>query len=98
MTVWFATRHAGAREWALRQGIEVDHQVDHLDIEHVNPGDTVIGSLPVHLAAAICEREARYLHLILNVPSSARGRELTADEMAAFGARLQTFRVERLES
>ena len=49
---------------------------------HSSPeGDTVIGTLPVNLAAEVCARSARYLHLSLEVPREVRGRDLTADEM-----------------
>ena len=89
----FVTRHAGAREWAERQGLAVDEVVDHLDPETIKPGDIVIGTLPVHLVAGICQRGGHYLHLVLNVPPEARGRELSADDMKEFGATLQEFRV-----
>ncbi|MCG5536614.1 CRISPR-associated protein Csx16 [Ectothiorhodospira mobilis] len=97
MTTHFVTRHSGAVEWAHHQGLAVDRQVDHLDPMDLAPGDTVIGTLPVHLAAAICERGARYLHLSLDLPPELRGRELSADDMEAAGARLEAYRVERLD-
>jgi CRISPR-associated protein Csx16 len=49
----------------------------------------------VNLAAQVCERGARYLHLSLELTPELRGRELTVEEMRACGARLQAFRVER---
>jgi CRISPR-associated protein Csx16 len=97
MTTWFVTRHPGAVAWAARQGIAVDRQVAHLDIREVAEGDTVIGNLPVNLAAEVCARGARFFNLSLDVPPEARGRELTAEELARFGARIEEFRVERLE-
>ena len=92
---WFVTRHPGARAWAERQGFPIDHQTAHLQVEDVQSGDTVIGTLPVHLAAAVCERGARYLHLALDVPPELRGRELTADELEQCKARLEPLRVLR---
>ncbi len=89
----FVTRHAGAREWAERQGIIVDEMVEHLDPEIINPGDLVIGTLPVHLVAEICRRGGRYKHLSMNIPPEHRGRELSADDMEKFGATLQEFQV-----
>ena len=89
----FVTRHAGAREWARRQGFAVDEIVDHFDPETVQPGDIIIGTLPVHLAAEICRRGGRYFHLVLNVPPEHRGRELSADDMEKFGARLEEFSI-----
>ncbi len=93
MTTWFVTRHPGAIEWARRQGIAVDRQVNHLDPDTVEPGDTVIGILPVHLAARVCGRPARYLHLSLDVDAALRGRELSVDELEHCGARLEAFLV-----
>ena len=61
-----------------------------------HPGDVVIGTLPVHIVAEICARGGRYLHLTLDVPPQARGRELTADDMERFGARLEEYEVKRL--
>ncbi len=90
---WFVTRHPGAIEWAERRGLQVDHQTDHLQVDEVRAGDTVIGTLPVHLAARVCARGARYLHLSLNLPPELRGRELSADDLERFGARLEPLRV-----
>jgi CRISPR-associated protein Csx16 len=56
-------------------------------------GDTVIGSLPVHLAAAVCEAGARYFHLQIDVPREARGRDLTADDMVEYIARIEEYMV-----
>lgn len=95
MTAYFVTRHQGAVEWARRQGIEAA-AVSHLDIETVEAGDMVLGTLPVSVAAEVCARGARYLHLTLDTPPERRGRELSADEMAAFGAKLQEFEVRRM--
>lgn len=95
MTTYFITRHPGALEWAQRQGLAVDTHVNHLDTSQISAGDTVIGTLPVNLAADVCARGARYLHLSLNLPAAARGRELEADELDAFGARLEAFAIKR---
>lgn len=92
---WFVSRHPGAVDWARRQDIVVDEQVEHLDPERVEAGDRVIGTLPVHLAARICERRAEYLHLSLDLPPEKRGQELSADELDAAGARLEAFSVRR---
>ena len=94
MTTYFISRHAGATEWLQNQGLTVDAVVDHLDPETVRAGDVVLGTLPVNLAARICARGARYLHLSLELPAAWRGRELSADDMRHFGAKLEEFRVE----
>lgn len=96
MTTFFVSRHAGAADWARTQGLTVDRRVAHLALEDVRPGDVVIGTLPVHLAAAVCGQGARYLHLVLELSSERRGRELSAADMAACGARLEEYRVQRV--
>ena len=90
MTIWFVSRHPGAQEWARRQGLVVDRWVTHLEsIESVAPDDTVAGTLPVQIAARICARGACYLHLSVDLPAHARGKELNADELEHYGARLE---------
>ncbi len=93
MTTWFVTRHPGAVEWAQRKGLPIDQQVAHLTPESIRAGDTVIGILPVHLVAQLCARGARYLNLSLDLPAEARGRELSAEELERYGARLEAFEV-----
>ena len=97
MTVHFVTRHPGAREWAERQGFRVDVHTRHLDVAAIERGDVVLGTLPVNLAAAVQARGARYLHLSLDIPADLRGHELSAVQMAQAGARLEEYRVMRIE-
>jgi len=96
MTTYFVTRHPGAIEWAARRGLQIDQRIDHLDPAVVGPGDVVLGTLPVHLAAEVCARGAHYFNLSLDLPPEARGRELSADELDAYGARLEQYRVEEV--
>ncbi|MBK1735769.1 CRISPR-associated protein Csx16 [Halorhodospira abdelmalekii] len=96
MTTWFVTRHPGAVSWAARQDLTVDRVVVHLDASAVEPGDRVIGTLPVHMAAAICERGATYWHLALSLPPQLRGKELSVEEMERAEARIERYHVERL--
>jgi len=96
MTTYFISRHPGARAWASRQPLQVDCWVDHLDLASIQPGDTVIGTLPVNLAAEVCQRGGKYVHLSLELPATARGQELTAEQMKAYGVRLQAYRVSPL--
>jgi len=93
MTVWFVSRHPGAVDWAKTQGIAVDCWVAHLAPSEIDEGDTVIGTLPVQLAAQVCARGARYLNLSLDLPLGWRGRELSAAELVAAGARLEEFEI-----
>ncbi len=96
MASYFITRHPGARQWAEEEGIEVDQLLDHLDTARILPGDRVIGSLPVNLAAEVCARGARYLHLVLDLPRELRGRDLTAGDMRACGARTEEYTITRI--
>ncbi|WP_425062195.1 CRISPR-associated protein Csx16 [Pyruvatibacter mobilis] len=89
----FVSGHAGAREWAARRGIDAQ-MVRHLQTSEVEPGDTVIGSLPAHLAAEVCARGARYCHLAMELGPEDRRRELSADDMERLGARLVDIRAE----
>lgn len=91
MTVFFISRHPGASEWATRQNIKVDQLISHLDPADIRPGDTIIGTLPVNLAAEVCSRGGRFFNLSLDLPPEARGMELSADEMEKYGARIEEF-------
>ncbi len=93
MTVWFVSRHPGALEWARAQALVVDRWVPHLEPQDVQPGDVVAGTLPVHMAAVICAKGARYLHLSLSLPPAWRGRELSKTELEQAGARLDEFSI-----
>ena len=93
MSIYFVSRHSGAIEWAARRQLHIDRVMPHLDPACVQPGDTVIGSLPVNLAAQVCATGAAYWHLSLELPASLRGRELSADELERLGARVQAFEI-----
>lgn len=94
---YFVSRHAGAHEWAARHGFDVK-VVAHFDPEVVSDGDLIIGTLPIHLAARVCERGGRYLHLVLDLTAEDRGQEISADRMEAIGARVEEYRVHRLSA
>lgn len=96
MTTYLVSRHPGAVQWIRSRGVEVDAVVSHLDPAQIVPGDRVVGNLPVHLAAVLCERGACYIHLSLEVPPALRGMELDTALMEAAGARLEFFEVRRL--
>ena len=94
---WFVSRHPGAVEWLTEQGLEVDRMIAHLDIRQIQPGDWVLGTLPVSLAAEVCARGARYVHLHVPVPAALRGQELTAQQMREVGARWSVYQVTECE-
>jgi CRISPR-associated protein Csx16 len=91
MTTYFVTRHAGAKQWANDQGINVDFLVDHLNIEAIQTGDTVLGSLPVNLVAELNEKGAQYFHLTLPLSEELRGKEISAELMRELGAKLEEY-------
>jgi len=97
MTVFFISRHPGAIEWLKAEGITVDRHVSHLDPSEVQSGDWVIGTLPVNLAAAVCERGARFFYLAMDLPPEQRGQELSPADMRAYGAQLQEYEVRRID-
>ncbi|MCW9710126.1 CRISPR-associated protein Csx16 [Avibacterium sp. 21-586] len=96
MAVWFISRHQGAIDWIQQQGIHIDHFIEHLDLDAIQAGDTVIGTLPIHLAAQVCEKEAAFYFLSVNVRFEQRGTELTAEELTAQGARLIPYHIQQL--
>ena len=83
----FVTRHPGALEWAARRGL-CAVPVAHLIPARLRSNQIVIGTLPADVAAEVCARGGRYYHLTLRLGPNDRGRELSADEMEALGARL----------
>jgi CRISPR-associated protein Csx16 len=97
MATLFVTRHPGAKDWAQQVGLHVDRQIDHIKMEEIREGDCVIGSLPVNLAAEVCNRGGRYLHLSLDLPPELRGQELSVEQMRCCNARIEEYVVQRLE-
>jgi len=93
MTTYFVSRHPGAIEWAQGEALAIDHFVPHLDLALLQRGDTVIGSLPVNLAAQVCAAGAAYWHLSLELPAEFRGRELSAGDLRRLGAQVTPFEV-----
>lgn len=93
MTTFFVSRHPGAKEWACLQRLQVDVWVAHLNTDQVHAGDTVIGTLPIDMAACVCGKGAHYLHLAISLPAHARGKELSAADITRFGAHLQAYNV-----
>lgn len=94
---YFVTRHDGAVRWAARSGLKARKvEMTNFDVSVVKPGDVVMGTLPVHLAAEVCKRGGHYWHLALEIPPDRRGHELTAEDMRAFGARLEEVELSNL--
>lgn len=96
MKTYFISRHPGAVEWAESEGFHVDERLAHFDVSIVMPGDRVLGTLPINLVAQVNVRGGEYLHLTLELPSSSRGKELSADDMRQYGARLERYQAVKL--
>lgn len=94
VTTYFITRHQGAANWARQEGIAFEQLLDHLDPTKISCGDVVIGSLPVNLAAEVCQLGGRYFHLDMQLPRHLRGIELSAEQIREVGARIQEYRIE----
>lgn len=92
MKTYFITRHAGAKDWAADQGFNAEI-IEHFMPDIVEDGDVVLGTLPIHLAARVCELGGRYFHLVLDIPAELRVKEMTAEMMRKCGAALQEFAV-----
>lgn len=63
MPTCFISRHPSAIAWAEQQCAKVNERITHLDIDLIKLGGTVIGSLPVNLAAQVCGKGATYILL-----------------------------------
>lgn len=93
MSVYLVSRHKGTLDWFEQQGVKIDHHIVHFDPDCIQPGDTVVGILPIQLAAKICAKGGRYLHLQMNVPLEFRGQELSTEQLDEFGAELVCYNV-----
>lgn len=94
---YFVTRHRGAITWAAQGGARARKvESENFDVATIAPGDIVMGTLPVHLAAEVNARGGHYWHLSMDIPPDKRGKELSADEMREYGARLEEFQVNAL--
>ena len=85
------TRHAATKEFILEKCYEEVEHIQHLNIADVLCNDIVVGTLPINVVAKLYERGASYVHLSLDVPFEARGKELTIDDMHKYGATLQRY-------
>ena len=94
--IYLVSRHAGVVTWCRQQGLDVDTIIPHLEPTIIMPGDMVIGTLPIQLAAQVHAHGARYLHLSVPTPQQWRGHELSAEQLAFLGTSLQEFHIEAL--
>ncbi|MCW8109600.1 CRISPR-associated protein Csx16 [Alteromonas ponticola] len=86
---WFVGRHKGSADWVKLQGIHIDYYVEHIDVDNgPQPGDTVIGTLPVHLIAQLNAMGVRFVHLQLSLSNEDRGKELCARRLLSLRPKL----------
>ena len=96
MAVWFISRHKGAIDWIKQQSLQIDRFESHLNVDDIQADDTVIGTLPIHLAAKVCAKGAKFYFLSVNVSQDQRGTELTAEELIAQQCAIEPFYIQRL--
>lgn len=96
MAVYFISRHQGAIDWVKTQDLKIDHFVTHLDVNDIQEGDIVIGTLPIHLAAEVCAKGAKFYFLSINVNPEQRGQELSASQLQQQGCTIKPFYIKAL--
>jgi CRISPR-associated protein Csx16 len=91
------SQHPAEISW-VKSKMHVDEVLNHFtndDISVLTQDHTVIGSLPIRLAAAVCEKGTRYILLCINTLPELHGQELSVEQMDQLGARLEECRVVR---
>lgn len=99
MTTYFVTRHTGALQWADAHGVAFDVHLEHLlDLEKLQAGDVVIGTLPINIVYQLNVRGIRYIHLSLQIPPQLRGVELNVEQLKQCQATLEEFTVTKADA
>jgi len=106
---YFITRHQGAIAWAQQQQLTIDRVVSHLlmpyeeetennqvSLNTLQKGDTIIGTLPIQIAAQVCLQGANYYHLMLDIPVHLRGKNLSASQMNECNARIKPYNIKEI--
>lgn len=98
MKVLIVTRHQATVEWIKSTLLPTD---EVSVVAHYAPGaedsfDYVVSILPMNLVADMYVRnpQIRYYQVSMEVPEEFRGKELSIEQMEAFGARLVQYYVE----
>ncbi|AAU38247.1 unknown [[Mannheimia] succiniciproducens MBEL55E] len=76
--------------------MQIDRFERHLDPSSIQSGDVVIGTLPIHLAADICQKGAKFYFLSVNVRAEQRGTELTCEQLVEQGCSIEAFYIQKL--
>ncbi len=94
----FVNRNAGAQDWAQENGFAAATVVESFAPDMVEAGDTVVGTLPLPLAAAVHDKGATFIALTMRpVPAELRGTPLSAEQMDELGAATQPMTVEVID-
>jgi CRISPR-associated protein Csx16 len=96
-TTILISQHPAEISW-VKSKMHVDEVFDHFtneDVSSLTPDHTVIGSLPIRLAGAVCEKGTRYILLCINTPPELHEQELTVEQLDQLGSRLEECRVVR---
>lgn len=97
MKTLIVTRHRGAVEWIRHRLCANEAQVvEHLGDLTFDPGDRVLGVLPLALAARLCALGVEVYVIDVDTPPAWRGREMTADDLCALGASLVRYEVREI--
>lgn len=103
MNTYVITRHVGAVEWMrrhhpdlMRGATEIMPHADKSFFEKLEPGDVVVGVLPLPLIAEVCRRGAAFYALNISLPQGMRGMELSADDMERLDASIRRYEVREL--
>ena len=97
MKTWVVTRHKGALDWLIEEGVAFDEHIEHLDLDFLHGGDVIIGNLPIPMVADINAKGIHYWHLAFTVPFDLRGVELSATQLRELGISLKAYHVVALE-
>lgn len=86
--IWIVSRHPGAQAWLLEQGY-IGTPIAHLDLKIIEPGQIVIGTLPIQMVVELTQKQIEYWHLSITVPECWRGIELTLEQMLTCQPKIQ---------
>ena len=101
MTTYLITRHPAAEKWVKKRLSDEVLVVPHADEEFwagLTNKDSVVGTLPIHLAAkAVLITRHAFGFITMSVPPELRGKELTVEQMESVcSAELSWFMVEEV--
>lgn len=97
LTSYFVTRHSATKVWAKEQEIKVDHWLEHIsELSLFNEGDVIYGTLPIQIAAQLCNQGVRYGHFSLQVPPCMRGVEFSVEQLSSFQPKIEFFSIQKV--